>query len=105
MWFSAAIKFIPGLSVNGKISRCLLLLLPAITICFPALSQNPEIRARVIDSTTLEPVAFSTIYIDEFTGTITDETGFFRMQVPADKYSDTLHVSCIGYLDKDILIK
>jgi len=43
--------------------------------------------------------------LNEFSGTITDELGFFRLQVSPDEYFDSLHVSCIGYLEKIILIK
>jgi len=80
-------------------------ILLSISISFPSLSQDLEIKARVVDSSNLEPVAFSTIYIDEFKWTITDELGFFRMKVSPGKYFDSLHVSCVGYLEKFIPIK
>jgi hypothetical protein len=77
----------------------------SMILSFPASSQNLEIKARVVDSSNFEPVAFSTIYMNEFSGTITDELGFFRIQVSPDEYFDSLHVSCIGYLERVILIK
>ena len=74
-------------------------------ICFQGFTQDVEIRARVIDSSNFEPVAFSTIYIDEYTGTITDDQGFFRILLSPGEYADTIHISCIGYQDKGILAK
>jgi len=77
-------------------------ILLSLLFCLPALAQNFEIKARVVDSSNHEPVAFSTLYIDEYSGTISDEQGFFRLQVSPEKNIDTLHISCIGYHSKSI---
>ena len=82
---------------------CTILL--TIFLNFPAFTQGLEIIARVIDSTNLQPVPFSTIFITEGSGTIADETGFFRMQVSPENLSDTLHISCVGFLGKKILVR
>jgi hypothetical protein len=68
----------------------------------PARSQEFKIQARIIDTTSLEPVAFSTVYVSDYSGTIADELGFFRLRLSPDAYFDTLHISCIGYLQKDL---
>ncbi len=93
--FNALLR--PGLTF-----ACILLL---SLLSFPALSQETEIRARVIDSSNFEPVAFSTVYIDEYSGTITDELGFFRLQVSRARIDDTLKVSCIGYLSNRVPLR
>jgi hypothetical protein len=84
-----------------RITFSLLLL---IIMYLPASSQDLEIKARVIDSSDLEPVAFSTIFIDDYSGTITDEQGFFRIQISPGKYFDSIHISCVGYLEKIVPI-
>jgi len=76
--------------------------LAAILLCTESFCQDYELQARIIDTSNLGPVAFSTVYIDEYTGTISDELGFFRMRVPPGKYYDALHISCVGYLEKTI---
>jgi hypothetical protein len=68
--------------------RIIFLFLFAEILYFPASSQDLEIKARIIDTFSFEPVAFSTIYLNEFSGTITDELGFFRLQVSPDAYFD-----------------
>jgi hypothetical protein len=77
-------------------------ILSLIFLSLPVFSQDFQIKARVIDSSDFKPVAFSSIYIDDFTGTITDELGFFRLNLSHDKYFDTIHISCVGYSEKII---
>jgi hypothetical protein len=61
-----------------------------------------EFQARIIDSSSFEPIPFSTIYLSEHKGTISDELGFFRIQLSPEELRDTLHISSIGYQSRSI---
>lgn len=72
----------------------------------PALSQ--QIKGRVLDGETLEPLSFANIIVisQEATtspsGTVTDMDGYFTL--PTGKESEAVRVSYLGYLGKDTLI-
>ncbi len=56
------------------------------------------ISGKVFDSNTDEPLPFSSVYVDGTSiGTITNERGEFRLNIPAVISDDTLIVSHIGY--------
>ncbi len=93
---------LPGWLSFSFLFTCLSLL---STINFRVVAQDTELRARAIDSSDLKPVAFTTVYMDEYTGTISDELGFFRLRVSPDRLGDTLNISCVGYLSKRILLR
>ena len=105
----AAITSPPVFSLSSQLYRygqiiCSLLL--AIIFHNTSLAQGTEeVLARILDSASLEPVPFATVYITELSGTIADETGFFRIQVAPAEENDTLHISCVGYLGKDIPLR
>jgi hypothetical protein len=72
---------------------------------YEAYGQVSVLKGTIIDSLSLEPVSFATVYIDYKTGTIADEQGFFTIQLPADKLSDTLNISCVGFTGKRLPVK
>jgi len=84
--------------------KYLLILLAAAHFSLHANAQTFEIQARIIDSSNFEPVSFSTVYGENISGTISDEQGFFRMQIPREYYYDTLYITCIGYTGNSIPI-
>jgi TonB-dependent starch-binding outer membrane protein SusC len=68
------------------------------------LKQNPihdiafELRGKVVDRETREPIPGVTVFIPEtnpLIGSVTNKEGFFRLQVPSD--FSTVQISCIGY--------
>lgn len=78
------------------------LLIAILPICSQVYSQRMEFQARIIDSSSYQAIAFSTIYLGEYRGTISDEMGFFRIQFTREDLQDTLHISCIGYESEHI---
>jgi outer membrane receptor protein involved in Fe transport len=69
-------------------------------ISFSAFTQA-EIRGRVLDEQTGEPLAFASIYApDKQTGTTSDHKGNFRLLSPLK--IDSLYISLIGYKSKKI---
>jgi hypothetical protein len=62
-----------------------------------------NLSGKVIDATTKLPIAF--VNLENFrakTGTQTNQDGVFSLNLPSGKQSDTLKISCVGYLDKSI---
>jgi len=55
----------PFQQVNHLCEQIIFALLFSIIISFPAMSQDLEIKARVIDTLNFESVAFSSIFIDD----------------------------------------
>jgi hypothetical protein len=88
--------------VVTKMSFIILILIPPSLNSF---SQFIQIQARIVDSSTYQPVAFVTVYTGMNKGTISDELGYFRLQLTGDQLSDSLHLSCIGYKEQSILLK
>jgi hypothetical protein len=64
-----------------------------------------QIHGKIINSITKEPLPFSTIIIknDKLSGAYANEDGEFIIIQKIEK--DTLIISCIGYLNKEISIK
>ncbi|HLW31371.1 MAG TPA: carboxypeptidase-like regulatory domain-containing protein [Aequorivita sp.] len=57
-----------------------------------------EIKGKVADFMTYEPIESASVYIDKTTiGTITNVDGKFALRVPAVNISDTLVISSIGF--------
>lgn len=56
------------------------------------------ISGRVLDKESLQPLAFSSIYlVGKTTGTISNEDGEFQLKLSAAELTETLSISCIGY--------
>lgn len=65
-----------------------------------------EIKGKVADFMTYEPIESASIYIEKTTiGTITNVDGKFVLRVPETNLSDTLVISSIGFKSYKILIK
>lgn len=76
---------------------CLLLLSTCV------FAQTKTISGKVTDATTHEVMPGATVLVKgTHTGTGTDSTGRFKLEVPAD--AKTLTISFIGYLTKDVAI-
>lgn len=66
-------------------------------MAFNAFSQT-EIKGKVADFMTFEPIESASVYIDKTTiGTITNVDGKFVLRVPTANRSDTLVISSIGF--------
>ena len=93
-----------GWSCFLPVIRSVFILIVLFSVSLNVKAQTFEIQARVIDSSNFEPVSFSTVYGENMSGTITDEQGFFRMQIPRNNAFDTLYITCIGYIGNSIPI-
>ena len=71
-----------------------------IGVCLP-LSLLAEvtlkIRGRVVDGTTHRALSESHVYIDEQNGVLTDNEGYFNLDVPNTLLSGNINVSYMGY--------
>ena len=65
-------------------------------------AQQLVLTGTVIDSSTMEAVPFATVALGVDKGTISDETGYFRLPVSQVKFDDTLYVTSIGYMQERI---
>ena len=70
------------------------------------LSQQPEfIIGKLLDSKTLEPIAFASIRIkDRNLGMISNTDGSFKIPIKFQEYGDIIEISSMGYQTKEILI-
>ncbi len=72
-----------------------LLFVLAVTLVMPGYAQT--LRGTVVDSVTLEPLAFANLALDDRrTGTTTDIDGRFQLNLPPG-YSGKIFVSYVGY--------
>ena len=58
---------------------------------------NFEISGKVIDILTNQPLFECHVYLNDNYGVLTDEDGFFRLEVPAGYENGKLHISYVGY--------
>ncbi|MCM5664418.1 carboxypeptidase-like regulatory domain-containing protein [Galbibacter mesophilus] len=59
------------------------------------------ISAKIIDSTTNEPIPFATISVNDKSGVISSESGEFSLHISSEvTASDSLLISCLGYEEK-----
>lgn len=81
---------------------CLLVLLVSWSIFVPAQSFNGKIISRGNQT----PVEYANIGIpNKNTGTTSDASGNFSINLPTEFNNDTLRISCIGFETKNILIR
>ncbi len=60
---------------------------------------NQTVTARVIDSSTGEPLEFVNIwFINTPLGTVTDENGYFKIEIPEQLKSANVRISMISYI-------
>ncbi|MBK7629115.1 MAG: carboxypeptidase-like regulatory domain-containing protein [Bacteroidales bacterium] len=65
-----------------------------------------KITGVIIDDETSEPLPFATIGLkNKGKGTVTNFNGEFGLNITADYYSDTLSVSYLGYIKREIPVK
>jgi hypothetical protein len=62
---------------------------------------------QVLDATTQEPLPYVNIgLVNQNIGTVSDESGYFELEVPANQYNDaTLRFSMIGFESRDFILK
>ena len=58
---------------------------------------NFEISGKVIDMMTNQPLFECHVYLNDNYGVLTDEEGFFKLEVPAGSENEKLHISYVGY--------
>ncbi|MDA9587764.1 carboxypeptidase-like regulatory domain-containing protein [Flavobacteriaceae bacterium] len=66
-----------------------------------------DIVGQVLDATTQEPLPYVNIgLVNQNIGTVSDESGYFELEVPANQYNDaTLRFSMIGFESGDFILK
>ena len=73
---------------------------------FTGKAQNIELKCRVIEQETNEPLSFVTVEIRSLAiGTYTDIDGYFTITVPEKNQKDTISLYALGYEKKKMLIK
>ncbi|MDD2635525.1 MAG: carboxypeptidase-like regulatory domain-containing protein [Bacteroidales bacterium] len=76
-----------------------------LIILFDCKSQN-SIEGHIIDGNTGRDILFANVYIkDKKNGVISDQNGFFKLDIKKENYIDTLVISVLGYEVKNIAIK
>jgi CarboxypepD_reg-like domain len=64
------------------------------------------ITGRIVDDETHEPLPFATIALkNRGKGTVTNNNGDFGMKISPDLFKDTLSVSYLGYMGREIPVK
>ena len=58
---------------------------------------NFEISGKVMDIMTNQPLYECHVYLNDNYGVLTDEDGFFKLEVPAGSENEKLHISHVGY--------
>jgi len=75
------------------------------TDTIPALNSG-TITGIIIDEESLEPLAFATIGLkNKGRGTVTNGNGEFGFNYTSDLYSDTIYVSYLGYIAREIPVQ
>lgn len=70
-----------------------------------SLQAQTELRSKVSDFLTYEPIESASVYIDNTTiGTVSNSDGKFVLQVPRELENDTLVISSIGYKSFKVLV-
>lgn len=64
------------------------------------------LKIQLLDSLTKKPIEFVNVgVLSKGMGTVTDENGFFQLNLPDSLKENELKISCIGYESKKISIK
>ncbi|AXT19966.1 carboxypeptidase-like regulatory domain-containing protein [Flavobacteriaceae bacterium AU392] len=79
------------------------LLIGALFLNFTTLFAQ-EFKAQIIDSLTQAPIPYAAIQVDETSGAISNEEGFFAINFE-DKEIINLSISCLGYESKVISVE
>jgi len=67
-------------------------------------AQRNLIIGRILDSASMQPIPFATIYVDSVNATISDEQGEFRLPLETWRNQDILRITNVGYEGKKIQI-
>ncbi|MBD0830780.1 peptidase associated/transthyretin-like domain-containing protein [Aestuariibaculum sediminum] len=76
-------------------------------LCFTFLSfklfAQAQLSATILDSLTLKPIPYTTISYNNISGVISNDEGFFLMNLKASpKSNDSIYIKCLGYKTKAI---
>ena len=64
------------------------------------------ITGKIVDDETLEPLPFATVALkNKGKGTVSNNNGNFGLKITSDFFNDTLSVSFLGYLGREIPVK
>jgi CarboxypepD_reg-like domain len=96
--------------VFSIIDKYIIISHPERSPSLPADSTTAEkvkyITGKIVDDETSEPLPFATIALmKKGKGTVSNNNGDFGMKVTSDLFNDTLSVSYLGYLGREIPIK
>ena len=81
------------------------LFLFAFLLCIPVLNAQYILQGRIIDALTKEPLPFVNIgVLKKELGTVSNEDGFFFLEVPDVFAKETLHFSMIGFDERDFQV-
>ena len=72
----------------------------AALVCIASFSVHAqkELKSRIVDFTTYEPIENASIYVQNSTvGTVSNSDGKFILSVPRELVNDTLVISSIGF--------
>ena len=76
-----------------KVILNLLIVLPISILA----SGNVEISGKVSDQLTGSPLFECHVYLSEHYGVLTDEKGFFKLEIPKSSENEKLHISYVGF--------
>jgi hypothetical protein len=83
-----------------KLSTIALMFIPALIFAQTKVEVNGEVK----DKETGQTLSNCHVYINEHFGTLTDENGVFKLEIPVEFENDNLHISYLGFetLDKPV---
>lgn len=64
-----------------------------------------EIRGKVVNGLTHHVLFESHVYIDEQTGVLSDEDGYFNIDIPEDRVNENLNISYLGFATYSVPIE
>ena len=81
------------------------LFLFAFLLCIPVLNAQYILQGRIIDALTKEPLPFVNVgVLKKELGTVSNEDGFFLLEVPDVFAKETLRFSMIGFDERDFQV-
>lgn len=81
------------------------LFLFAFLLCIPVLNAQYILQGRIIDALTKEPLLFVNVgVLKKELGTVSNEVGFFFLEVPDVFAKETLRFSMIGFDERDFQV-
>ena len=85
--------------------KTVLFILSVFLLRITAFSQNIEIKGRIIDAETNNPVEFANIgVVGVYAGTASDFNGNFNLEISKDFIGSDVIISAVGYRSKEISI-